>query len=70
MWHRCSSKVWLDYGVLKKIVLGRDVKFSYKFWKEVFAGFGIALAFSTSYPPHRNGQIKRVNMILENMLRV
>ena len=31
--------------VPKKIVLVRDVKFTSKFWKELFVGFGTKLAF-------------------------
>ena len=35
--------------VPKKIVSERDAKFTSMFWKEVFAGLGIELAFSTTY---------------------
>jgi len=28
------------YGVLKKVVLDRDAKFTSKFWKELFVGLG------------------------------
>ena len=37
------------HRVLKKILLDRDAKFNFKFWKELFAGLGIELAFSTTY---------------------
>jgi len=37
------------HGVPKKIVLDRDAKFTSKFWKVLFAGFGMELALSTSY---------------------
>jgi len=39
------------YSVPKKIVSIRDEKFTYKFWKELFAGLDIELAFSTTYHP-------------------
>ena len=39
------------HGVLKKIVSDRDAKFTSKFWKELFVGLGIELAFSTTYHP-------------------
>ena len=58
------------HGVSKKIVLDRDVKFTSKFWKELFAGLGTKLAFSTTYHPLTDGQTERVNMILEDMLRM
>ena len=48
----------------------RDEKFTSKFWKELFAGLGKELAFSTNYHPQTDGQIKRVNRILEDMLRM
>jgi len=58
------------HEVLKKIVLEKDAKFTSKFWKELFAGLGIELAFSATYHPQKNGQTKRVNRILEDMLRM
>lgn len=39
------------HGVPKKIVSDRDAKFNSKFWKELFTGLGIELAFSTTYYP-------------------
>ena len=56
--------------VLNKIVSDGDAKFTSKFWKELFAGIGTELAFSTTYHPQKNGQTKRVNKILEDMLRM
>jgi len=58
------------HGVLKKIVGNRDAKFTSKFWKELFAGLGTELAFSTTYHPWTNGQMERVTKILEEMLRM
>ena len=57
-------------GVPKNIVSDRDAKFTSKFWKEPFAGLGIDLAFSTTYHLQIDGQTKRVNSILEDMLRL
>jgi len=37
------------HGVTNKIVLDKDAKFTSKFWKELFAGLGTELAFSTIY---------------------
>ncbi len=56
--------------VLRKIVLDRDVKFTSKFWKELFAGLGTELALSTTYHLQTDGQTERVNNILEDMLRM
>lgn len=57
-------------GVMKNIVSDRDVKLTSKFWKELFACLGTKLAFSTSYHSQIDGQTKRVNRILEGMLRM
>ena len=43
------------HGVQRKIVLGRDEKFTSKFWKELFAGLGIELAFSIAYHMQTDG---------------
>lgn len=58
------------HGVPKNIVLDMDAKFTSNFWKDLFAGLGTKLAFSTTYHPQRDGQIARVNRILEHMLRM
>jgi len=39
------------HGVPKKIVSDRDVKFTSKFLKELFAGLDTKLAFNTTYHP-------------------
>lgn len=59
-----------SHGVPKKIVLDRDAKFTSRFWKELFVGLGTKLAFNTTYHPQTDGQAKRVNKILEDMLRM
>lgn len=54
--------------VLKKIVSDRDANFTSKFWKDLFVGLGIELAFSMAYHLQTYGQTKRVKRILEDML--
>ena len=58
------------HGAPKKIVSDKDVKFTSKLWKELFVGLGIELAFSTTYHLQTDGQIERVNRILEDLLRM
>jgi len=43
------------HGFPKNIVSDRDSKFTFRFWKELFAGLGIELAFSIAYHPQIYG---------------
>jgi hypothetical protein len=58
------------HGVPKTIVLDRDPKFTSKFWKGLFKGFGTNLNFSTTYHPESDGKTERSNQIIEDMLRM
>jgi hypothetical protein len=51
-------------------VFDRDPKFTPKIWKGLFNGFGTNLNFSTVYHPKSDGQIERVNQVIEYMLRM
>ena len=56
--------------VPKNIISDKNVKLTSRFWKELFIGLGTELAFNTSYHPQTDGNKKRVNRILEDMLRM
>jgi hypothetical protein len=58
------------HGVPKTIVSERETKFTSKFWKGLFKGFITNLNFSTAYHLDSNGQTKRVNQLIEDMLRM
>jgi len=58
------------HDIPKKIVSNRDVKFTSRFWKELFVSLGIELAFNTTYHLQTEEQTERVNTILEDMLRM
>ena len=58
------------HGVSKTIVSNRDPKFTSNFWKGLFRGFGTNLNFSMTYHPESDGQTKRINWIIEDMLRM
>jgi hypothetical protein len=51
-------------------VSDRDPKFSSNFWKELFNGFGTNLNCSTTYNPKSDEKTKRVNQVIEDMLRM
>ena len=58
------------HGVPQNIVSDMDAQFTSKFWKELFAGLGTKLAFSTTSRLQNDGQTERVNRILEDTLRM
>jgi hypothetical protein len=58
------------HGIPKKIVLDRDPKFNSNFWKRLFKYFGTNLNLSTTYHLQTNGKTKRVNRVVEDMLRM
>jgi len=51
------------------VILDRDQRFQTRFWQAHQKAFGTKLNFSSSYHPETDGQIDKVNQILEDMLR-
>jgi hypothetical protein len=64
------KEIFRLHGMHKEIISDRDTKFTSNFWKSLFVGFETKLLFSTTYHPQTNGQIERVNQVLEYMLRM
>jgi transposase InsO family protein len=64
------KEIFRLHGIPKMVISDRDVKFTSKFWKELFAGLDINLNFSTIYHPQMDGQTKRMNHIVEDMLQM
>ena len=64
------KEVAILHGIPKAIVSDRDSKFTSNFWKGSFEGFGTSLNMSTTYHPQTDGQTKRVNQVIEDMLRM
>jgi transposase InsO family protein len=56
-------------GVPKKIVSDRGTQFTSRFWERLHESLDTQLHFSSVYHPQTDGQTKRVNQILEDMLR-
>ena len=61
------KEIFRLHGMHREIVSNRDTKFTSSFWKSLMAGFETKLLFSTTYHPQTDGQIDRVNQILERM---
>ena len=58
------------HGVLKKIISYHGTIFTGRFWTSFQESLGTQLNFSTAYHPETDGQTKRTNQILEDMLRM
>jgi hypothetical protein len=63
------SRIVCLHGVPKKIVSDRGSRLTSKFWEKLHESMDTKLNFSSAYHPQTNGQTKRTNQILEDMLR-
>jgi transposase InsO family protein len=63
------SRIVYLHGVLKKIMSNRGTQFTSKFWERLYDTLDTQLRFSSAYHPLTDGQTKRVNQILKDMLR-
>ena len=57
------------HGFPRRIISDRDAKFTSKFWQALFQTIGTKLNLSTAFHPKVDGQKKRVNQVIEDMLR-
>ena len=64
------KEIFRLHGVPKIVILDRDAKFIGNFWKVLFKGLAMQLNFSTTYHPQTDRQTKRLNHLLEDMLRI
>ena len=56
------------HRVPKSIISDKDSRFTSHFWKCVQEALGSKLKFSTAFHPQSDGQTKRTNQLLEDML--
>ncbi|MCO5605435.1 hypothetical protein L7F22_059637 [Adiantum nelumboides] len=63
------KEIFRLHGLPKRIVSDRDAKFTSKFWTSLFQAIGTQLCFSTAYHSQTDGQIERVNQVIEDILR-
>jgi hypothetical protein len=64
------KEIFRLHGIPKDIVSDRDTKFTSNFWKSLMASLETKLLFSAAYHPQTDGQMERVNQIVEYMLRM
>ena len=64
------KEIFILHWLPKAIVSDRDSKFTSSFWKGLFQDLGTQLNFSIAYHPQANGQMERLNQMLEDMLRM
>jgi hypothetical protein len=62
-----TEEIFRLHGMPREIIFDRDTKFTSSFWKSLMVGLETKLLFSTAYQPQTDGQIERVNQILEDM---
>ena len=56
------------HGVPRKIIFDKGAVFTRMFWNNFQEALGTQLNFSNAYHPETNGQTKRTNQMLEDML--
>ena len=64
------KEIFHFHRILKVIISDKDLKFTGNFLKSLFKGLYTKLNLCTAYHPQTDGQIKRVNRALEDMLRM
>jgi transposase InsO family protein len=63
------ARVVCLHGVPKKIISDRGSQFTSRLWKSFHENMDTKLKFSAAYHPQTDGQTKRTNQVLEDMLR-
>ncbi len=63
------THVFKHHGLPKNIVSDRDPKFTRKFWWALWKHMGSKLKMNTSFHPQTDGQIERVNLVIQQFLK-
>jgi hypothetical protein len=63
------ARIVSPHDVPKKIILDRGSQFTSRFWKSFHENMDAKLNSSLAYQPQTDGQTKRANQVLEDMLR-
>jgi transposase InsO family protein len=57
------------HGIPKTIIFDRGTQFVARFWEQLHECLGTKLIRSSSYHPQTDGQMERINQILEDIIR-
>jgi hypothetical protein len=63
------THVFKHHGLPKDIVLDRDPKFTSKFWRALWKIMESKLEMNTSFRPQTDGQIEKLNLVIQQFLR-
>lgn len=61
--------VWKLHGLPETVVSDRGTQFTSEFWKTLCDRLQIKLRYSTAYHPQTDGQMERLNAVMEQYLR-
>jgi hypothetical protein len=64
------TEIYATHGLPSSILSDRDARFTSKFWQGLHAQLGIDLLMSTSFHQNTNGQVKRANRTIGQILRI
>jgi hypothetical protein len=62
--------IFKHHRLPKDIVSDRDPKFTSKFWRALWERMGSELKMNTSFCPQIDGQTERVNLVIQQFLRI
>jgi transposase InsO family protein len=68
--HVFVSEVVHLHRIPKKIISDKDSRFTSRFWTSLQSTLGTQLSLSIAYHPETDGKTKRVNKVMEGMLRM
>jgi len=63
------ENVWKYHGVPEDVVSDRDSMFTGSFFTDLYNSLGIKRSMCTAYHPLTDGQMERINQVIESYLR-
>jgi IS30 family transposase len=63
------DNIYKYHGLPNDIISDRGLQFTSKFWQSLFKILKVKIKLSSAYHPQTDGQIERINQVLEQYLR-